>query len=76
MLLTDVVMPRVGGPELAALIRAEWPDVGVVFMSGAAEDAIRGGGGLASTWDFLSKPFSGEALIEAVDRAYAAIVRG
>jgi CheY-like chemotaxis protein len=75
VLLTDVVMPRVGGPELAALIRAEWPDVGVVFMSGAAEDVIREGGALARTWDFLSKPFSGEALIEAVDRAHHASVR-
>ena len=75
VLLTDVAMPSISGPELAALIRAQWPDVGVVFMSGAGEDAIRGGGELARTWDFLPKPFSGETLIGAVGRAYDASVR-
>ena len=75
VLLTDVAMPSIDGPELAALVRAQWPDVGVVFMSGVAEDPISGGGGPARTRNFLPKPFSVEALIGAVDRAGDAIVR-
>jgi CheY-like chemotaxis protein len=55
LLLTDVVMPGMSGPELAERIRERRPDARVVFMSGYADDdALR-----ENTEDvvFVSKPF-------------------
>jgi len=40
VLLSDVVMPQLSGPELARRFRARFPDSVVVFMSGYAEDAV------------------------------------
>jgi PAS domain S-box-containing protein len=69
VLVTDLAMPGIHGPELAVRIKARRPDVGVVFMSGYSQDAASRGGGLSTAGDFLPKPFSVEALEEAVARA-------
>jgi PAS domain S-box-containing protein len=69
VLLTDLVMPGVHGPELAAQIRMQRPGIGVVFMSGYAEDALGRGGELSASGEFLPKPFSLEALSRVVGRA-------
>jgi PAS domain S-box-containing protein len=63
LVLTDVVMPDMGGPELAARLIERWPGVRVVFMSGYAEgDKVRAGmEGLETA--FLQKPFSAESLV-------------
>jgi len=54
LLLTDVVMPRMSGPELAQKLRLIRPDVKLVFMSGYPMGA---GGGLPGV-DMLQKPFT------------------
>ena len=41
VLLTDVMMPQMSGPELAAALAAEQPEVHVVFMSGYDERVLR-----------------------------------
>jgi len=73
LLLTDVVMPDMGGLELSERVRQEHPDVRIVYMSGYTEGdklqpAIR-----SSPYPFLQKPFSPENLAirirEALDRA-------
>jgi len=69
VLLTDIVMEGVHGPELAARITAQRPGIGVVFMSGYAVDAAGQGAELNAGAVFLPKPFSLEALSRAVDRA-------
>jgi PAS domain S-box-containing protein len=69
VLVTDVAMPGLPGPELAALVRATQPDIGVVFISGNAEDSTIRDGGPHGTFDFLPKPFSIEELRVAVGRA-------
>ncbi|HVY32734.1 MAG TPA: ATP-binding protein [Polyangiaceae bacterium] len=66
VLVTDVVMPELSGPELARAARQRQPRLGVVFMSGFPE-AMTG----AHTDEFpgaafLAKPFSPQTLIEAV----------
>jgi CheY-like chemotaxis protein len=65
--VSDVVMPRMGGRELAARMAAAGrAGVPVLFISGfAGEDVIRRGL-LAPEQPFLQKPFSPEELIERV----------
>ncbi|MBA4063294.1 MAG: hypothetical protein C0501_06200 [Isosphaera sp.] len=67
VLVTDVVLPGMGGPELAARVRAARPGVRVVFVSGhPAEEVLAGppDGGV----EFLQKPFTPEQLTARVLR--------
>ena len=69
VLVTDVVMPGMHGPELAYRLRQERPDIGLLYISGYAEDAVAGGGEFATPGAFLPKPFTTDALARAVRRA-------
>jgi len=57
MLITDVVMPRMNGPDLARRILSARPQMKVIFMSGYAEDAIVQHGVLDAGMHFVQKPF-------------------
>ena len=72
VLVTDVVMPGMHGPELAYRLRLERPEIGLLYVSGYAEDAVAGGGEFATPGGFLPKPFTSDALARAVRRAAAA----
>lgn len=66
LLVTDIVMPNLGGRELAACLLEERPGVRVLFMSGYP-DAARDFGELqGSAGDLLRKPFSLKELVERV----------
>ncbi|HEY0529313.1 MAG TPA: MHYT domain-containing protein [Gemmatimonadaceae bacterium] len=69
LVITDVVMPRLRGPELAKRLRNERPDLRVVFISGYSEDGVAGLGALDSETLFLQKPFTAEALALVVREA-------
>ncbi len=58
LLLTDVVMPRINGRELAEALREQRPDLPVLFMSGYTDDALMHHGALATGQGFLQKPFT------------------
>jgi len=58
LLVTDVVMPNMGGPELAARIAQLYPGTKVLFMSGYPDRAIRQHEGLSEDAEILQKPFS------------------
>jgi two-component system, cell cycle sensor histidine kinase and response regulator CckA len=58
LLLTDVVMPKLNGRQLAEQIRERLPDLHVVYMSGYAPEAVLDGGRLDKGEFFLQKPFS------------------
>jgi signal transduction histidine kinase/CheY-like chemotaxis protein len=64
--LSDVIMPRVGGRELAAEIRVQWPSVPILFMSGYTNDEVIGRGLIGASEAFLQKPFGPEALDAAL----------
>jgi CheY-like chemotaxis protein len=64
LLITDVVMPGMGGPELARRIRAERPDLRVLFVSGYPRDYRPGEA--PSEDAFLPKPFTQDQLLRAV----------
>jgi PAS domain S-box-containing protein len=66
LLVTDVVMPRMGGPELAARLRVERPEVKVLFVSGYTEQAFELQSQVGPRTALLSKPFAGPALAESV----------
>jgi PAS domain S-box-containing protein len=66
LLVTDVVMPVLGGRELASALSLEQPDVRILFISGYNEEAIQQHGVLMPGSEFLAKPFSPDALRQKV----------
>ena len=62
LLLTDVVMPGIGGKDLADRVAELRPEVKVLFMSGYPNDAITQSGALVSGAMLLEKPFSRDLL--------------
>jgi FixJ family two-component response regulator len=51
-------MPGLGGPELAEQLRLRFPRVGILFMSGYAEDAVVRHGLLEADVAFIQKPYT------------------
>ncbi len=66
LLLTDVVMPKMGGRELAERLRPIHPKAKVIFCSGYTEDAILHSGSLEAGVFFLQKPYSVAAVAQKV----------
>jgi two-component system, cell cycle sensor histidine kinase and response regulator CckA len=58
LLITDVMMPETCGPELADNLKALYPDMKCLFMSGYAEDIVTQQGKLPKDVEIISKPFS------------------
>jgi two-component system cell cycle sensor histidine kinase/response regulator CckA len=67
IVLTDVVMPKMNGYDLATEVKKIAPHARVVFMSGYAHDAVR----QPATDAFLAKPFTAESLTHVVQDAMA-----
>ncbi|MEH6756279.1 MAG: response regulator [Parasphingorhabdus sp.] len=65
MIVSDVVMPNMDGPAMARQVRARYPDMPILFMSGYAEEQLRKSIDLDNV-AFLPKPFSVAQIAEAV----------
>jgi two-component system, cell cycle sensor histidine kinase and response regulator CckA len=69
LILSDVVMPVMGGPELSRHVKEEFPQVKVLFISGYAGESLSSQGGLDNGVRVLRKPFGPRELLEAVHEA-------
>jgi two-component system cell cycle sensor histidine kinase/response regulator CckA len=63
LLLSDVMMPDISGPDLAQVLKRQRPEMRVMLMSGYADGAMLV---LNHGWHFVHKPFVPTALLEKV----------
>ncbi len=75
LLLTDVVMPRMGGRELAECLRSTRAGLPVLFMSGYTDNAAEARKYVEAGGDFIQKPFTTALLSERVGAALRAAGR-
>jgi CheY-like chemotaxis protein len=66
LVITDVVMPGMGGREMVKQLTAERPETKVLYLSGYTEDAIISNGSIESGTAFLQKPFTLQNLTRKV----------
>jgi two-component system cell cycle sensor histidine kinase/response regulator CckA len=66
LLVTDVVMPDLSGPELANAIEGICPGIRTLYVSGYPDARLEQHGMTTNDIDFLSKPFSRNQLLEVV----------
>jgi PAS domain S-box-containing protein len=76
LLLTDIVMPKRNGNELAVEIRRDRPGIKVLFSSGYTGDVVAQQGALDPTVPFLQKPFTPRTLAVKVREALGGRVAG
>lgn len=66
LLLTDVVMPNCSGPEFAASMRQQRPDVKTLFMSGYTDQSFAHHKELEKTHTIMEKPFTSQFMLERI----------
>jgi PAS domain S-box-containing protein len=71
LLVSDVVMPGIGGKALAEKLEARLPDLKVLFISGYPDEAVVHHGVLDEGVAYLQKPFSPKAIIQKVQEVLA-----
>jgi two-component system cell cycle sensor histidine kinase/response regulator CckA len=78
LILTDMIMPRMTGAELAQEVSRCWPDIRIMFMSGYSDDPVVRT--LEHTATFLAKPFTATILMnkvrEALDHPWTGLQAG
>jgi PAS domain S-box-containing protein len=75
LLVTDVVMPGMGGRELADTVKSRRPQVKVLYMSGYTNDEVVRHGVILARDAFLQKPFTPTSLVAKVRAAFAAAAK-
>jgi PAS domain S-box-containing protein len=66
LVLTDVVMPKLGGPEMVRQLKADSPDLKVLYMSGYTDDAVVRHGLIEAEVAFIQKPYTPQELSQKV----------
>ncbi len=75
LLITDVVMPEMSGPELANLLQRSRPQTRVLYMSGYTDDEILCRKGLPENSAFIQKPYTPEQFARKVYETLRARLR-
>jgi two-component system cell cycle sensor histidine kinase/response regulator CckA len=76
LVLTDLMMPGMGGTELARRLRERWPALQVLFMSGYSVEDLRRQGAVGSERVTIQKPFTPDRLVKSVADALARMEAG
>jgi two-component system, cell cycle sensor histidine kinase and response regulator CckA len=76
LLLTDVIMPGMKGPEVYQRILEYHPEAKALFMSGYTADVITRHGVLEEGLQFIQKPFSAKTLLATVERIISESAQG
>jgi CheY-like chemotaxis protein/nitrogen-specific signal transduction histidine kinase len=71
--VTDIIMPRLNGRELASEIRNRWPGIPILFISGYTAEEVVGRGLINRGEAFLQKPFDPRGLTAKVREMLAAV---
>ena len=66
LVITDVVMPGISGPQLVKQLRAQRPGLPVLFRSGHPVGDLSGAGGILPGERLIQKPFTPESLVSVV----------
>jgi signal transduction histidine kinase/ActR/RegA family two-component response regulator len=66
LLLSDVVMPGIDGPEVACRLRARWSDLPVLFVTGYSADRLAPSGAIGPHDRVLEKPYEFEELARTI----------
>ena len=66
LLLSDVVMPGIDGPELACRLRARWPELPVLFVTGYSADRLARTGAVGPHDRVLEKPYQLDELVRTL----------
>jgi CheY-like chemotaxis protein len=66
LVLMDVVMPRMTGPQVMALLRGSWPEAAVLYISGYSREALAQRDIHTDDAPFLKKPFSAANLLSSM----------
>jgi two-component system, cell cycle sensor histidine kinase and response regulator CckA len=66
LMITDVVMPKISGRDLAEQLSKRRPEMKVLYMSGYTDNAVLNSGILEKEVSFIQKPFTPAALMEKV----------
>jgi two-component system cell cycle sensor histidine kinase/response regulator CckA len=69
IVVTDAIMPNMGGAELAQCLLSRQPDIKVIYFSGYTDDAVYRNGLLTPGAAFLEKPFTREGLLRKLRAA-------
>ncbi|EKD82315.1 MAG: PAS/PAC sensor hybrid histidine kinase [uncultured bacterium] len=69
LLITDVVMPKMNGCDLAKALQLSFPEMKILFMSGYSANALSLKGVKEGTMNFIQKPFSMKELADKVSKA-------
>jgi PAS domain S-box-containing protein len=69
LVLTDLMMPGIGGAELARRVKERWPALPILFMSGYSIEELHRQGAIGADGDLIQKPFTPGGLVASVAAA-------
>jgi two-component system cell cycle sensor histidine kinase/response regulator CckA len=73
LVLTDLLMPGIGGAELVRRLRERWPMLPIVFMSGYSAEELSRRGAIVCEGELIQKPFTPTGLVGIVSAALSRV---